>query len=388
MTFEIDSAFPGGNIAVERIDEDEVYVHQELRDTAVDWFYWCFQVSGAAGRTLHFHFTQSRAIGVRGPAVSFDEGVTWTWVGSGAVQGNAFSYTFPKDAAKVRMSFAMPYQESHWLHFIGSLSSGTPFSCRTLCTTKKGRDIEYMLIGNEKPLHRVAITCRHHCCEMMANYVLEGLIRWVAEDPDAEAQRVRDHVGFFLVPFVDKDGVEDGDQGKGRRPRDHGRDYEGESIYASTGAIRQIIPEWGGGLLHIGLDIHCPHITGPYNEVIYIVGSADDRIASKQRQFCRILESVSDGPLPFLAEDFLEFGKSWNTDENYSEGRAFSRWAGGLPDAVLGISIEIPYANARGAEVNQGSARLFGADLGRGLAAYLHRIDEIGITGKNNKISS
>ena len=36
--------------------------------------------------------------------------------------------------------------------------------------------------------------------------------------------------GVLFVPFVDKDESGDGDQAR-RKPRDHGRDYEGNSIY-------------------------------------------------------------------------------------------------------------------------------------------------------------
>jgi len=66
---KIDSNFPGGNIVVEKIGKTEVWLHQDLRDTGQDWFYWYFRVTGAERRTVRFHFTQSKAIGTRGPAV-------------------------------------------------------------------------------------------------------------------------------------------------------------------------------------------------------------------------------------------------------------------------------------------------------------------------------
>ncbi|MCK5803637.1 MAG: hypothetical protein KAI66_12425, partial [Lentisphaeria bacterium] len=264
-----------------------------------------------------------------------------------------------------------------WLHFVDSLSNTSAFSQHPLCTTAKGRDVEYLLVGCQKsePLHRVAITCRHHCCEMMASYALEGLIHWVVDGVGTESQWTRDNVQFFIVPFVDKDGVEEGDQGKGREPRDHGRDYEGESIYASTAAIRSFLPEWGGDRLRAGIDLHCPHISGPHNEVIYVVGSECPCIAREQRCFSEILESAGRGPLPFLATDFLPFGKAWNTEKNYLGGKGFSRWLGELPGVVFGAGMEIPYANAGGTEVNQESARCFGEDLGMALAIYLQQQD-------------
>ena len=49
MSIELDASFPGGNIVLERIEGNNVYVHQDLRDTDRPWFYWCFAVTGAAG---------------------------------------------------------------------------------------------------------------------------------------------------------------------------------------------------------------------------------------------------------------------------------------------------------------------------------------------------
>ena len=368
---EIDSLFPGGNIVVDSVTDSDVWLHQDLRDTKIDWFYWCFRVSGAAGRSARFRFTTSRALGVRGPAVSLDSGKTWAWLGAEVVNDNSFRYSFPTHASEVRLSFGMPCQESHWRQFMADMGNHPTVLQGILCVTEKGRDVEYVILRceNDQPRHRVVITCRHHCCEMMANYVLEGLVGWILRDTAAEW--LRKCVEFLFVPFMDKDGVEDGDQGKWRRPRDHWQDYDGDSIFVSTRAIRERIPNWGNGRICIGLDIHCPHISGPHHETIYLVGSHFDRIDPEQRRFSQILESSADGLLPFLAEDFLPFGESWNTSKNYADGREFSSWIAGLPEVVLATTIEVPYANARGAEVNQTSARRFGSDLGKGLTEYL-----------------
>jgi len=373
MTPRIGSAFPGGNIVVEKVGEEEVLVHQDLRDTPRDWFYWCFRVRGAAGRRLRFRFTQSRAIGTRGPGMSTDGGDSWRWLGAESASGNSFEYAFPDDAEEVRFSFGMPYLAERWERLAVSLSENPRLSTHTLCTTPKDRNVEYARLGclQGKADHRVAITCRHHCCEMMASYALEELIYWVAESDDPKAEWLRRNVEFLIVPFVDKDGVEDGDQGKCRAPRDHGRDYEGESIYASTRAIRELLPKWSDGRIRVALDLHCPHISGAHNEVIYLVGSRDERIAREQRAFSKMMEAERKGSLPFHAQDFLPFGDAWNTDANFGDGQSFCGWAGQLDGIRLATTIEIPYASAGGVEVNQTSAGSFGADLARGLAAYL-----------------
>ncbi|MHC4681461.1 MAG: hypothetical protein ACYTEK_22505, partial [Planctomycetota bacterium] len=85
-------------------------------------------------------------------------------------------------------------------------------------------------------------------------------------------------------------------------------DYQGNSVYPSIRAIRRLVRQWSKGKLRAALDLHCPHISGKYNEVIYIVGSADSDIWRQQQGFAGILESVREGPLPYLAESSLPFG--------------------------------------------------------------------------------
>ncbi len=377
MNLRIDSDIPGGNIVVDEVSGDDVRLHQDLRDTDRPWFYWCFRVRGAAGRTLRFTFTASRALGVRGPGVSFDGGLTWRWLGAESVRQNSFVHAFAAAATDVRFSFGLPYLSSDWRRFLESLRGHPLLTERTLCASARGRRVEYLLMESPAtPRHRVAMVCRHHCCEMMANYALEGLIGWVANDPEDAAGWLRAHAGFFIVPFVDKDGVEDGDQGKGRQPRDHGRDYEGASRYLETAAIRDQLPRWAGDRLRVGMDLHCPWIAGAHNEVIYQVGAAAPCVEAEQREFSAFLEAGARGPLPFRQSDFLPFGTAWNTVDNFAGGRSFARWVRELPGIALGTAIEIPYANAGGAEVNPDSARAFGRDLGRALAAYLRALPE------------
>lgn len=194
----IDGAFPGGNIVLEGRDGDDVGVHQDLRDTAGDWFYWCFRVRGAAGRTLRFHFTRSLALGVRGPGFSLDRGRTWRWLGKQAGEDHGFAFSFPEAPDEVRFSFGMPYQAAHWRAFCRALRPNPQLRQGKLCRTSKGRVVEYARLGclAAEPAERVAITCRHHCCEMMANYVLEGLIRFVLTGSGKAAEWLRTQLVF------------------------------------------------------------------------------------------------------------------------------------------------------------------------------------------------
>ncbi|MEX1096743.1 MAG: M14 family zinc carboxypeptidase [Planctomycetales bacterium] len=368
----VDADFPGGNIVVDKIEGDHIHVHQDLRDTAGDWFYWCFRVTGAAGRNLTVTFTKSNPIGVRGPAVSTDGGKSWDWLGKEAVQGKSFRCAVPADAPEIRFGLAFPYQDANLQEFLARVGKSPHVSIEPLCQTRKGRDVQFLRVGriDGKAEHRVALTCRHHSCEMMASYALEGTIDEVLADTE-DGKWLREHVEFFIVPMMDKDGVEDGDQGKNRKPHDHNRDYEGESIYPEVRAVKEKLPAWSQGKLRVAMDMHCPGIRGGESETIYFVGGPDEPIWQETGRLSKLLEETQSGPLVYDRKNNLPFGKSWNTLANVGNRKAFSRWSATLPGIKLATTIEIAYANANGKVVTDASARALGHDLARTLRKYL-----------------
>ena len=95
---------------------------------------------------------------------------------------------------------------------------------------------------------------------------------------------------------------------------------------------------------------------------------------AQQCNFSEILEAIQTGPLRFNASDNLPFGQAWNTADNFQAGKSFTSWARELPGIALATSIEIPYANASGQEVNSRSARAFGRDLTEAIRCYLESL--------------
>jgi len=375
---EIDAEYPGGNIVVDSIDNEVVRLKTDLRDTAGWWFYWNFRIRGAQGKTLRFEFDRE-PIGLLGPAVSNDAGVTWRWLGPQSSDTRSFTYQFSPQEHEVRFAYTIPNLQADWERFLAS-HRGPWMQPAVLCKSRHGRDVECLYFGwtgrtagvaVEKPAARVVVTCRHHACEASANYVLEGLIAAVLQPETEETRWLAEHVAFLAVPFVDKDGVEEGDQGKNRRPRDHNRDYVGESVYPETKAIRQQVPQWLAGGPGVAIDLHSPCIRGDYDTWIYQVGSSVERIAPEQQRFAEILATAARGTLPYGKTAFLPFGKAWNKAGNYQAGMSFARWAAEREETRLATSFEIPYAQASRVEVNPTSARAFGCDIATALAVYL-----------------
>ena len=374
--FTVDKNVPAGNIALDKIDGNTVLVHQELRDTPSPWFYWAFRVKGAQGRKLDFRFTQSVAVGTRGPCISLDKGNTWSYAAEKGATRNTFSYTFPSDAEEVWFYQTIPYMQTDWEAFVKrhEADRGKVFETGVLCASRKGRNVEKAVFGNlsGNPKHRIFLSARRHCGETMASYVLEGVLESVFAKDDLGAW-LRENVEIMVVPFMDKDGCEDGDQGKNRKPHDHNRDYT-EFIYPETRGIRDWIAERAGNKLDIFFDFHCPWLYGNFNEFVYQVHEKHKENAEKTSRFGKMLEALQDGSMSYREKDDIRWGVGWNSDKNYTAGRAVKAWA--MDELRCGFvgSFEIPFATANGKVVTRESCRAFGHDVARAFARWL--VDE------------
>jgi hypothetical protein len=375
-TLGIDDNFPGGNVWVERIIADTVYFGPDLRDTSGEWFYWNFRALSSIPKRWYFKATKSNLMTGLGAAYSPDGGDTWHWLDrNDHLSDRLFSFTFDRADQAVRFSMGMPYTQRDLARFLAGFQGDHRIALDELCISERGRSVEKLAIGSRSasPSYNVLVTARAHACEMMGNYVMEGMISaLLSETPEMKA--LAEQVSFWFIPFLDKDGVEDGDQGKNRIPRDHNRDYSGESIYASTRSLREQVPKWVGDVPWVGIDLHNPWIKGENNEWIYFVGNANPAISSEQERLVEILAKGHRGPMKFTEnEGFLPFGVAWNTGLNYDQGASFGQWAAGFHGRGLKMAttVEFPYALNHGQMVTVEGARAFGVDLMYALGEYL-----------------
>ncbi|OGV48164.1 MAG: hypothetical protein A2X49_09025 [Lentisphaerae bacterium GWF2_52_8] len=368
MSLHIDTNFPGGNAIIERIEGDQIFLQQDLRDTQSDWFYWYCRVTGASGRTLHFNFTKSRALGGRGPAFSLDGGESWRYLSSLDEDGKGFSFSVPQGAQELRFSNTIPYLQTDWQKCLARLKKYSGWEEGVLAKSRSGRNVEMFRSGpsqKSKPFCLV-LTARHHCCETIANFAMEGIIEgFLAQDKDGEF--LRSKIDFAAIPFMDKDGSENGDQGKLRSPHDHNRDYLGESIYPEVAALRKFTPEWVGSRKLLFFDLHCPWISGKEQDRIFLVGQENQKIWQEFQNYGKILESINPGPLPFHMEHNVPYGCGWNK----GIPSTCASWVSTLPQTLMSGTFELGYDDICGVEVTPDAFRAFGHTMAKALAQYL-----------------
>jgi len=351
----IRSDFPGGNVLVLNMDGNTIHVAPDLRGDR-PWFYWCFEAKVSKPGRVTFVFPEkvagfiNGAIGFQGPAISADSGATWKWMGTDNVDGSSFFYDFSKADQRVRFAVTIPYVQKDLDAFLKKNASNPHLKKSVLTQSRKGRDVELLRIGTPGPkVKTMLVTGRHHATETIASYVLEGFLQEAMSESPA-GRMFRQNYLLFAVPLVDKDGVEEGDQGKNRKPHDHNRDYGKESIYPEIQAIKKLDNEHD---FRFSLDLHCPTLVMEDHQVMYFVGPKNhpaynfDNVSEFAGWIKKGLpKSAPVGPLVWLRP--VETPTPMN-----------SHYFGFKEGSIMATTLEIPFSPA-GKKTDPDSCREYG----------------------------
>jgi hypothetical protein len=322
-------------------------LENELRDTQGDWFYWAFCVEGAQGKTLTFHFSVDR-LGYFGPAISHDL-KTWRWQKDkdGFAVETAFTYTFGDREEKVYFAHDMLYHPDYFLRF----AKENGLMVEEFCKSQKGRIVPCVKIGEGS--RSVILTSRHHACEATGNYVLEGVLLELLKNPVPDTK-------ILCVPFVDYDGVVDGDQGKNRAPYDHNRDYTNEPIYSTVRTLKNIVDtEKVVG----AFDFHAPWHYGGDHDFVFIVRNNPDKTDLYERFGCMLEEN--------LTPNCLRYERKNDTNWQHETHSQFAGYTDRKQGCIVSFSLETTYFGESDNVFTQDKAIEFGKVFGEVALQFL-----------------
>jgi len=338
----IQAEFPGGNVLVLENEGATVNIAPDLRGGR-PWFYWYFEATVQQPGRVNFVFAAKITgvtgppIAMQGPAVSLDLGKTWQWAGADCVQENAFFHDFEEVGQKVRFAATIPYLQSDLAEFLKQSEGNEHLTRGVLTQSLKGRAVELLQVGRPGPgVKAVLFTARHHACETMASFVLEGFLKAAISDAPSGVEFRRKYV-LYAVPFVDKDGVEDGDQGKNRHPHDHNRDYGEGSIYPEVDAIEEL---GDSREIRFLVDFHCPTLRYADHQVIYFTGSKASPANNEEnvRKLARLMTEAFPPDSPHGPLVWLKDRQPSAAGDHCNNHFAFK---GGV---IMAATIEIPFA--------------------------------------------
>lgn len=349
--------YPGGNVKVNDVSPGYARIEADLRDTPSHWFYWNFEVEAQTAGEVEFHFPEGKQwLSAQGPCVSSDAGKNWSWAGREKCffcnpdpknLHDGFVWEFKNAGEKVRFAQGFPYQLSDFENFLQKNKSNPELHYSILTKSRKGRGCPLLTIGSGDK--KMLLTCRHHACEATAAHVVEGFAAESIADNET-ASEFRKEYTLFVVPFMDLDGVEDGDQGKGRAPHDHNRDYGlPEHLYPEVAAVEALHQKYH---FSIALDFHNPAVRSDdwlypeapqinAHEHFYFAGYRSPSNEANTQELIRWLAEE----LPLPCGDVFYFGNKNALKSNGGAGLPFSYYFGDNQDVTYGTTLEIPYAN-------------------------------------------
>lgn len=368
----IDCDYPGGNVKVVSVDAERgvVEVAPDLRDTEGHWFHFDFTVRGAEGRTLTFRFPQDNQpyLSSLGPAVCRD-GRTWRWLRPDGIRhepANVFVYAFSPDDRSVRFAVSIPYAQADWNSFVSPYREDSRVKFDVLCKSQSGkRDVELLRVpcaGTSEWLF--VFTARHHACETTGNPPMEGVLRALLSDAE-EGRWARNYADCVFVPFMDKDGVEDGDQGKNRRPWDYNRDYL-KGRYSAVRALKELIVRESAGRKIVFFDLHSPYVRSfescPEQDQVFTLGTEREPLNAHWERFRQNWrEAQTGGRLRYDGTyDILAHKGYWNVMKKAWDAGNLSSdaWVRTLPNAWLATCCEFGYSLCGGVNSREGMREL------------------------------
>lgn len=373
------SDFPGGNGHLEGVDADArvLTVRKEPRGSGDNLhYYFYFEVSGLSGMWT-VRIVDTPTLTRMGPAVSTDSGETWRFLFDKPVPPpgvETFDYEFPADGSPVRFCVSIPYGEKEWNAFVGRHAGNASARQGELCKDRSGRPVERFDIVNDsgRPDWTFVFTARHHACEVSASAVLEGILDEALSD-SPEGRWVRANGQVVALPFMDKDGVVAGDQGKSRLPHDHNRDYIQE-IYPSVKALKRYAAGIPGKVYHV--DLHSPALKGHVHDHIFTVCPEGVRRDARWRAFSRELEKASAGAaLKYDPQWSVPVGHASNNARHFTGDGTLQtsrRWFTGLPNCYLSTCMEFGYGLCSGVYSRDG-ARELGRNVMKALVRSIWR---------------
>ncbi len=359
--YSIGNSCPGENIEVVRLAENEALLRQERRDNENRrWAYWAFHADDLPAREVTFRF-EAEDVGPFGPAVSPD-GVHWEWLGEkSSPDRKSFTYANRAGHKRVYFSIYLGYRPQNLDEFV---ERHPQLRTSTLTVSEKGREVPLWEIGRPEAERHILLTARHHSGETSGSYVLEGFLEHILKGRGLAAENFL----FHVVPFVDYDGVAEGDPGNNRAPHNHNRDYIDEPRFAAVRAVKALADRYA---FSAALDFHGPVKWGGLADVTHAV-KIDLELEGADVYWAIMREKFGEGGIPIVHD--LVF-PDYNGDtleailvQNRRMNSGYMRFQKGVP---LTIALETPFCGTPSTfTVTAEKQRELGRRYARGLDEY------------------
>jgi len=337
------------------------------------WFH--VQVSGLAGDTLRFVWDLAditlgnrEELALLRPVLRADGG---PWTRAEAVEPvrlpdgrRQVHFAHTGGADTVAAALCYPYASVHLDATLAELRGAWERS--PIGITGEGRTLERLrLAGAEGPRPGVYLMARQHAGETPGSWVLDGVLRFLASD-DAVAREIVDSLDVWVAPFVDLDGVVNGDYGKDALPWDFNRAWESLAMRPEVHALQRDLQRFAEHCApRLVVDLHAPgHCTGD----IYLQLPREQRPSAQQDGAKRFAELLAPH-FPELQPDSLKretrYASRWNALATLGS------WVWDHLDETQCVTVETSYQRIGARVLEIGDYRAIGPQVIKTALAWL-----------------
>lgn len=205
--------------------------------------------------------------------------------------------------------------------------------------TTEGRPLPRLRLRGDGVRRRpgLYLCARQHAGETPGSWALDGILRFLAGE-DEEARAIRESIDLWVCPFVDLDGVVNGNYGKDALPWDFNRAWEEKPMRAAVHAIMADMQRFRERHeTRLIMDFHGPGHSTPG---VYVQLPREERPAEHYqaaRQFAGELAKQFPELSPASVAQDTRYSSRWN------KLATIASWAWDYLDHTLSICIETSY---------------------------------------------
>ncbi len=260
----VDTLFEGGNARVLQIDNagNTLKVESVLRRGDIYNVVFYFKVNGIDSTRL-FNLKIKYAQQYFTPALlaySYDNVNWYRFSGTFSGDSKIFSQVFTRRS--VYFSHGYPYLYSRLAELQTQYSGNPNVSFSNIAVSELGRAVKLFRFTNpnvnDSGKYSVWILGRNHAMETHSNFVVEGLMNFLASS-DQKAEYLRTKAIVYIVPIMDVDMAALGGTGKDQNPVDFNRDWDSPSYWNAVKSVKaEILRTAALNRIKLFIDSHNP----------------------------------------------------------------------------------------------------------------------------------
>ncbi|MFO8079937.1 MAG: M14 family zinc carboxypeptidase [Armatimonadota bacterium] len=310
------------------------------------WFY--IEARGAGGAPVEFIWENPdiclgnrNELHVLRPVLRADDG-QWRRVDAVKVDEHpdgrrSLRFSHEGGGRTIAAAFCFPYAPPDLEETLGDV--GERWERTVIGVTREGRPLERLRLTGDHSVQRAGIylMARQHAGETPGSWILDGMLRFLAGQA-AQRSELRDAIDVWVCPFVDLDGVVNGDYGKDALPWDFNRAWEHMPMRPAVHAIQRDMQRFKART-HPRIVIDC-HGPGHSTPGVYVQLPRAERPEAQMlgaREFAADLaRHLSEMPAELCARE-TTYASRWNKLATQAS------WVWDALDQTQAVSVETSY---------------------------------------------